>query len=152
MVQKKTASKPEVAEQAKSVPAKLPLELIPFYLWWREQGGRFLANVLTALVVFGAVFGGYGWWTGRNVDANKAYQYSGIEGIMRDQNIGEIQREEGIPTFKYETPLTVTVYYEDDYSLSARLEMYRKMGVIAAGFWRLGQETPAFWPLIALNQ
>jgi len=73
MVQKKTASKPEVAEQAKSVPAKLPLELIPFYLWWREQGGRFLANVLTALVVFGAVFGGYGWWTGRNVDANKAF-------------------------------------------------------------------------------
>ena len=85
------------------------------------------------------------------MNANVAYIYSTTERIMKEQKIEKIDRENGIPTFKYETSLSVTVYYEDDYSLSTRLQMYKGMGVNAVGFWRLGQETPAFWPVIGLE-
>ena len=63
----------------------------------------------------------------------------------------EINRENSIPTFKFETPLSVTVYYEDEYSLSTRLDMYSRMGVNNVGFWRLGQETQEVWKLIELE-
>jgi spore germination protein YaaH len=116
---------------------------------WSQRVARYALNTIgTEKLVMGLPFYGRSWG---DTNANRAYIYSGIEGIIRDQNIAEIRRENGIPTFKYETPLSVTVYYEDDYSLSARLQMYKNMGVEAVGFWRIGQETPAFWPLIKLE-
>lgn len=116
---------------------------------WCQRTARYALDTIgTDKLIMGLPFYGRSWGS---VNANKAYLYSGIEGILREQNVGEIRRENGIPTFTYETPLSVTVYFEDDYSLSTRLEMYRRMGVEAVGFWRLGQESPAFWPLIALN-
>ena len=117
--------------------------------WCQRVGKYALDTIGPEKLIMGLPFYGRSWGS---VDANKAYLYSGIEGILRDQNIGEIRRENGIPMFQYETPLSVTVYYEDDYSLSARLQMYKTMGVKAVGFWRLGQETPAFWPIIALEK
>jgi spore germination protein YaaH len=67
-----------------------------------------------------------------------------------------VNRINGIPTFKYETrisvPTTVTVYYDDEYSLSSRMEIYRKLGVTSIGFWRLGQETPAVWSILKLRE
>jgi len=116
---------------------------------WCERVAKYALDIIgPEKLIMGLPFYGRSWG---NVNANKAYIYSGIEGILRDQNVGGIRRENGIPTFTYQTPLSVTVYYEDDYSLSSRLEMYKRMGVGAVGFWRLGQETPAFWPLIALE-
>jgi spore germination protein YaaH len=70
---------------------------------------------------------------------------------MNEENIREVQRDNGIPLFKYKTTVSATVYFDDAYSLSARMEMYKKMGVNSVGFWRLGQETKAFWPHIRLE-
>ncbi|AEF82526.1 glycosyl hydrolase family 18 protein [Leadbettera azotonutricia] len=99
-------------------------------------------------LIMGLPFYGRTWG---DINPNRAFLYSGIERIKGEQNVSEIQRENGIPNFKYEVPLSVTVYYEDDYSLSARLEMYRRMGVASVGFWCLGQETPAIWPILKLD-
>ena len=99
-------------------------------------------------LIMGLPFYGRSWG---NITPNRAYIYSGIEEIIQAQDITVIGRENGIPTFKYDTNLTVTVYYEDEYSLSARLEMYKRMGIHSVGFWRLGQETPAFWQVIKLE-
>ena len=99
-------------------------------------------------LIMGLPFYGRSWG---NITPNRAYIYTGIRDIKREQNITEINRLYGVPNFQYDTNLTVTVFYEDEYSLSTRLEMYRRMGVNSVGFWRLGQETPAFWPVIGIE-
>ena len=116
--------------------------------WCNRVARHALDAIGPEKLVMGLPFYGRSWGS---VNTNRAYIHSGIEELMREQNINEIRRENGIPNFKYEMPMSVTVYYEDEYSLSARLEMYKRMGINAVGFWRLGQETPAFWPLIKLD-
>ena len=117
--------------------------------WCQRVANHAVGIIGGEKLIMGLPFYGRSWGS---VNANKAYLHSGIEELMQERNIADIRRENGIPTFNYEFPLSVTVYYEDDYSLSARLEMYKRLGVGSVGFWRLGQETPAFWPLIRLEK
>lgn len=117
---------------------------------WCQRVARYALDTLGAgKLVMGLPFYGRSWG---DVATNRAYVYSGIEDVIREQAVKEIGRENGIPTFKYVTPVTVTAYFEDAYSLSTRLDMYDKMGVSSVGFWRLGQETPDFWPHITLGK
>jgi spore germination protein YaaH len=117
---------------------------------WCQRVARYALDTIgTEKLIMGLPFYGRSWGS---VNTNRAYIYSGIEGVIREQSIKDINRENGIPTFKYNTSILVTVYYEDAYSLSSRLEMYKKMNVDAVGFWRLGQETQAFWSAIALDK
>ena len=115
--------------------------------WCRRVANYAMEIIGPEKLIMGLPFYGRSWG---NINANRAYIHSGIEDLMLEQNIEKPGRENGIPTFRYVTPLSVTVYYEDEYSLSSRLDMYRNMGINKVGFWRLGQETPAFWPLIEL--
>jgi spore germination protein YaaH len=115
--------------------------------WSQRVAGHALDTIGPEKLIIGLPFYGRRWG---DIRPNMAFIHSGIENIKQEQNITEIQRVYGVPTFTYETPVFMTVFYEDEYSLSVRLEMYRNMGVNAVGFWRLGQETPAFWPQIRL--
>jgi spore germination protein YaaH len=99
-------------------------------------------------LIMGIPFYGRAWGT---IRTSQDYVYTGIERIQKENNITEIRRENGIPTFDYEVPVSVKVYYEDDYSLAVRMDMYRSMGVNAIGFWRLGQETRAVWNLLKID-
>ena len=117
--------------------------------WCRNVARYSLEVIGPEKLVMGLPFYGRTWG---DINPNRAFFHEGIERIHREQGSPEIRRQEGIPTFKYETPLSVTVYYEDNYSLSARLDMYQKMGTRAVGFWRLGMESPGFWPLIRLER
>jgi spore germination protein YaaH len=76
----------------------------------------------------------------------------GIDRIRREQDIKEVRRENGIPTFTYTLPVTVTAYYDDEYSIATRLDMYASLGVKLVGFWQLGQEKPAVWKLLQLTE
>ena len=116
---------------------------------WCQRVAQYSLNTIgSEKLIMGLPFYGRSWGS---VNANAAYVHSTVERVKGEQNITDVQRENGIPTFKYQTPLSATVYYEDAYSLSARLEMYKKMGIRAVGFWRLGQETLDFWPHIKLE-
>ncbi|GHT94180.1 hypothetical protein FACS1894141_0350 [Spirochaetia bacterium] len=116
--------------------------------WCRSIAAYAMETVGPEKLIMGLPFYGRTWG---NVNTFRAFYYSGIERIKRENNVTEVRREKGIPTFSYEIPVTVTVYYEDVFSLSSRLELYRTMGVQAAGFWTLGQETPAVWNILKLE-
>jgi hypothetical protein len=116
--------------------------------WSRRVATYALQVIGPEKLIMGLPFYGRTWG---DISPNRAFFHSGIQRIRREQGVEEIRREDGIPTFKYETKLTVTVYYEDAYSLSYRLDMYRSMGTLAAGFWCLGQETPEIWSLLILT-
>ncbi|GHU15465.1 hypothetical protein FACS1894163_02250 [Spirochaetia bacterium] len=99
-------------------------------------------------LIMGIPFYGRAWG---HYNPSRAYYYSGIERVQRENNVAEVRRENGIPTFEYEIPVSVKVYYEDDYSLAVRMNMYRTMGINSVGFWRLGFETQAVWNLLKLE-
>jgi spore germination protein YaaH len=116
--------------------------------WCRNVAEYALSVIGREKLIMGLPFYGRAW---SNPDPAKAYTFPGVEGLLNENEVGEIQREDGIPTFQYNVPVSVTVYYEDEVSLSQRLEMYRGIGVRGVGFWRLGQETAAVWDVLHLE-
>ena len=117
--------------------------------WCRRVATYSLSVIGRDKLIMGLPFYGRAWASQSHA---QAYVYTGIERIIKENSVTEIRRETGIPTFDYNAQISVKVYYEDEYSLSARMEMYRSMGITSIGFWRLGQETPAVWDLLKLEK
>jgi len=117
--------------------------------WCKRVADYSLKVIGKEKLIMGLPFYGRAWGT---PNPSQAYLYTGIERIINENNVADIRRENGIPMFEYKVPVSVKVYYEDEYSLSARMEMYRTMGIASIGFWRLGQETPAVWQYIKLEK
>jgi spore germination protein YaaH len=115
--------------------------------WCKKVASYSLSVIGKEKLVMGIPFYGRAWG---HANPSQAHVYTGIERVINENNVKEIRRENGIPTFDYQIPISVKVYYDDEYSLSTRMEMYRTMGVASIGFWRLGQETPAVWKQIKL--
>ena len=116
--------------------------------WSRRVASYSLDTIGREKLIMGMPFYGRRWG---NITPNMAFIFSGIQNIINEENIRLIDRMNGIPNFRYSTQVTMTVFYEDEQSLALRMDMYRSMGVQAVGFWRFGQETPAFWRYIALE-
>lgn len=74
-----------------------------------------------------------------------AWYFSGANRIMRENNVDKITYENDIPTFTYTTEVTVTGYFNDNYSVLNLCRLYEKAGIQKVGFWRIGQEDPTFW-------
>jgi hypothetical protein len=116
--------------------------------WCENVAVYALETIGPEKLIMGLPFYGRSWGS---VNGNRAFYHSGIQRVRRENQVTELRREDSIPTFSYETTMKVTVYYDDAYSLSTRLQMYRGMGARAVGFWSIGQETPAIWDLLELE-
>jgi spore germination protein YaaH len=117
--------------------------------WCKRVADYSLKVIGKEKLIMGLPFYGRAWAKPSHAGA---YIYTSVERVKKENNVKNIRRENGIPAFDYDATVSVKVYYEDEYSLSARMEMYRTTGVTAIGFWRLGQETPAVWPLLKLGK
>ncbi|MDR2069846.1 MAG: glycoside hydrolase [Treponema sp.] len=116
--------------------------------WCRSVAAYAMKTLGPDKLIMGLPFYGRTWG---DMNPNRAFFHSGIERIKRENNVDVVKRQDDIPSFTYKVPVTITVFYEDEYSLSARLNMYQTMGVRSVGFWALGQETPLVWELLHLD-
>jgi len=116
--------------------------------WSRSVAEYSLRVIGREKLVMGIPFYGRAW---ANQNHHRALVYAGVERLINTHNVTEIRREHGIPTFDYQANINVKVYYEDEYSISARMEMYKSMNIRAIGFWRIGQETPRVWNILRLE-
>jgi len=117
--------------------------------WCRNVADYSLRVIGAEKLIMGIPFYGRAW---EEKNHHRALIYSTTESLIDTYNVKEIRRENGIPTFDYTASLGVKVYFEDEYSISTRMEMYKSMKINAIGFWRIGQETPKVWDIIRIDR
>jgi len=118
-------------------------------LKWCQQVAEYSLRVIgREKLIMGIPFYGRSWG---NHTPSRALVFSTTESLLNEMEIIKTGRENGIPVFEYDVNVSVKVFYEDEYSLSARMEMYKAMDITAIGFWRLGQETAEIWKYLKLE-
>jgi len=117
--------------------------------WCRQVAEYSLRTIGREKLIMGLPFYGRSWG---DYNPSRALVYTTTENLINENNVTEIRRENEVPVFDYDVLVSIKVYYEDEYSLSARMEMYRSMNVASIGFWRLGQETPEVWKILKLER
>jgi spore germination protein YaaH len=116
--------------------------------WCRTVADYSLHAIGQKKLIMGIPFYGRSWG---DKSTSLALIHSTTERRKQEYGVQNFRRVNGIPTFTYDVTVKVTVYYEDEYSLSTRMQMYRGQGVQKIGFWRLGQEPPGVWQLIKVD-
>jgi spore germination protein YaaH len=117
--------------------------------WCRSVADYALRTIGSEKLIMGLPFYGRTWG---DISTNSAYIHSSIERIKAEQGISAVERDSDIPHFSYQTTVTISAYYEDERSIARRLALYASMGVRAAGFWRVGQESPLVWDYMRLHE
>jgi spore germination protein YaaH len=116
--------------------------------WCKTVASFSLQSIGPKKLVMGLPFYGRSWG---DQSTSRGLISTTTERIKRESGVGDVRRENGIPTFKYQVTVNITVYYEDEYSLATRMNMYQNQGVQAVGFWRLGQEPLGVWNLLRIR-
>lgn len=117
--------------------------------WCKSVADYSLHAIGQEKLVMGIPFYGRSWG---DKSTSRALIHSTTEWHKEEYGADNFHRVNGIPTFTYDVTVKVTVYYEDEYSLAARMRMYRGQGIRKVGFWRLGQEPPGIWQLVSVEQ
>ena len=116
--------------------------------WCRRVAEYSLRAIGREKLIMGLPFYGRAWG---DYSPSRALVHSSIQNLIREHNVTDIKYENGVPTFTYNKNVSIRLYYEDEYSLVSRMQMYKTMGVDSIGFWRLGQETTDIWKYLKLS-
>lgn len=99
------------------------------------------------------IFGGiplYGYdWAMRkdgSFDTAKVLEYEDVVNIMEVfEAQPQFDEESASPYLKYSVGKNHIVWFENEKSFAAKLELAQELGVAGIAFWRLGGEDPAVW-------
>lgn len=118
---------------------------IASYDWCSRIANYATQTIPAEKLVMGMPFYGRTWQSNNQAGA---WYNSGINRIMRENEVDTIVRENTVPSFSYKTEITVRGYFEDAYSTIEKCRLYKEKGVINIGFWQVGQADPNFWQWI----
>ncbi|MBP5157860.1 MAG: glycoside hydrolase [Treponema sp.] len=110
--------------------------------WCRRIANYALEVLPQKKVIMGLPFYGRTW---QAESYGQAWYFSGVNRIMGENNVREVQRDNGVPYFTFDKTIKVTGYFEDAYSTVEKCKQYKAAGCDRIGFWRIGQEDPSFW-------
>lgn len=113
---------------------------------WCEKIADYAKTVWPAnKYIFGLPFYGRIWG---NKSVKQALAFNGMNRTAHENNVVTIERERGVPHYKYTVEVEVEGWYEDAYSNVERSRMYKQKGYNCIAFWRMGQEDVAVWEWI----
>lgn len=112
--------------------------------WSRNVASYATSKISPEKLVMGLPFYGRAW---ADKNLSRAYKHSAVTEIIQGASSGVQSRENEVPSLEYQETVTVRLFYEDADSILTKLRVYAEVGVRSVGFWRLGQEDPAVWPL-----
>jgi spore germination protein YaaH len=116
--------------------------------WVRKVLDYAVTQIPRKKIVLGVPFYGYDWppeGTASEVTGSRAREL-----LSTSKAKPERDAESGSLWFHYTDPggIARTVWYEDEESLKGRLSLAREFGLAGVSIWRLGDETPGFWPIL----
>ena len=117
---------------------------------WCMKIADYAANVVPKeKLVMGVPFYGRTWASEKT---SQGWYFAGINRIINQYDSEKVEYVNGIPTAEINMKVNVTAWFEDVFSVVAKLRMYKSAGVRAVAFWRIGQEDPAVWDWIKLKE
>ena len=116
--------------------------------WCRRVANYSLSAIGTEKLIMGIPLYGRAW---ASQNHHRALIHTTTEHLKDTHKVTDVKRDNGTPFFDYNANISVKVYYEDEYSISARFVMYKSMNINKIGFWRLGQETLRVWDILRLE-
>ncbi len=114
--------------------------------WCSRVADYAVSKVDPGRLVMGNPFYGRAW---ADKSLSRAYKHSAISTLIAEKGVEKVERLGEVPFFEYAETVTVRAYFDDAASTRARLAMYAGASVRNIAFWRLGQEDPGIWDLIA---
>jgi hypothetical protein len=115
---------------------------------WCRNVAEYCYNIIgQEKLIMGLPFDGRAWG---NYNPSRALIYNTIDEIIKEHH-PNVRYENGIPAFTYEKNVSINLYFDNVYSLTTRLQMYKNMNINAVGFWRQGQETTEIWKYLKIG-
>ena len=117
---------------------------------WGKKIARYAQSVIPAeKLVIGLPFYGRTW---QSDNYGKAWYFSGINRIMNENGVDDIERIDGIAKVEFTKEIKVIGYFDDAYSIVQRCKEYNQMGIDKVAFWRIGQEDRDCWNFIKIPE
>ncbi len=139
-----------VVLMAYSKSDQLPGSLSP--LWWVRDATAFAREqVASGKLVVGQSFYGRHWIVNGSTVTHTDLTQEGAEALLARTGAPLLRpASDATPRFTWQDSLgRHIVHYEDGVSLGAKLQAVLAHGVAGFSFWRLGQEKPTQWDVIA---
>jgi spore germination protein YaaH len=121
------------------------------YAWVKMAVKYAVRRVPRSKLLLGLPFYGREWTTGGESFASRSLTYQSVRALIERPEI-HVQWDTRwrSPWFEYsDGGAQRTVWYEDSRSLKEKLTLMKEYGLRGFAAWRLGDEGPDFWPLVA---